>query len=185
MAAGRCRLASSPSGSRPFEAASLRATARAPAPRPASDSRTALAILGGPLTACDREILDAVERTGATIVLDATEGGERTLPSPFDVERLVTEPLEALIDAYFGGIADVFRRPNDSLYRWLAGQFAARGVRGILFRRYVWCDLWHAELFRLKQWSPVPVLEIDVADDEGSVMCRTLGRIEAFVEMLR
>ena len=155
------------------------------APLSEPDSRVPLALLGGPLLRQDREILDLVEQSGGSIVLDAAEGGERTLPPAFDASRLAAEPIEALVDAYFLGIPDVFRRPNNALYRWLADRVATRRVRGILFRRYVWCDLWHAELFRLKQWSPVPVLEIDVADDEGSVMCRTLGRLEAFLEMLR
>ena len=78
----------------------------------------------------------------------------------------------------------MFRRPNDPLYAWLGRELPARHVRGILLRRYVWCDLWHAELHRLKQWSPVPLVEIDVADDEPSVASRTAGRIEAFLEML-
>lgn len=154
-------------------------------PATALNGHVPLALLGGPLLRQDHEILDAVERSGGSIVLDASEGGERTLPPAFAAARLAADPIEALIDAYFLGIPDVFRRPNDALYGWLAHQVPARAVRGILVRRYVWCDLWHAELFRLKQSSPVPVLEIDVADDEGSVMCRTLGRLEAFLEMLR
>ena len=144
-----------------------------------------LALVGGPLLPCDHEIFDMVQRAGGSIVLDATETGERTLPPPFDARRMADDPLESLVDAYFLGIPDVFRRPNDGLYDWLGRQMAARGVRGVVFRRYLWCDLWHAEFHRLKQWSPVPVLEIDVADDDESVTCRTLGRIEAFLEMLR
>ena len=58
-------------------------------------------------------------------------------------------------------IPDAFRRPDSGLFDWLGRELAARQVRGIIFRRYVWCDLWHAELQRLKKWSPVPVLEID------------------------
>ena len=85
----------------------------------------------------------------------------------------------------FGAIPDVFRRPNDPLYTWLGREMTARHVRGILLRRYVWCDLWHAELHRLQTWSPVPLVEIDVADDELSVTSRTEGRIEALVEMLQ
>ena len=42
----------------------------------------------------------------------------------------------------------------------------------------------HAELQRLKQWSPVPVLELDVGPDDLSSPNRMQGRIEAFLEML-
>jgi benzoyl-CoA reductase/2-hydroxyglutaryl-CoA dehydratase subunit BcrC/BadD/HgdB len=119
------------------------------------------------------------------VVLDATEGGERTLPGRFDPERTRRDPVEELVDAYFGTIPDVFRRPNDRLYQWLGAQMAARGVRGILFRRYLGCDLWHAELYRLRQWSPVPVLDFDAVGEDDSAANRTVGRLEAFLEMLQ
>jgi benzoyl-CoA reductase/2-hydroxyglutaryl-CoA dehydratase subunit BcrC/BadD/HgdB len=52
-------------------------------------------------------------------------------------------------------------------------------------RRYLWCDLWHAELYPLRQRSAVPVLELDAVDDDPGSLERTLGRIEAFLEILR
>jgi benzoyl-CoA reductase/2-hydroxyglutaryl-CoA dehydratase subunit BcrC/BadD/HgdB len=146
--------------------------------------RVPLALLGGPLVRQDYDLFDLVERAGGSIVLDASEGGCRTLPAPFDTRQMAADPLTALGAAYFG-IPDVFRRPNDPLHQWLGRELPAHGVRGIIFRRYVWCDLWHAELHRLKQSSPVPLLEIDVADDDRPVASRTEARIEAFLEMLR
>ena len=90
--------------------------------------------------------------------------------------------------AYFDSIPDAFRRPDSGLFQWLGRELAARQVRGIIFRRYVWCDLWHAELQRLKKWSPVPVLEIDAGatsgSDDAGARNRVQGRIEAFLEML-
>jgi benzoyl-CoA reductase/2-hydroxyglutaryl-CoA dehydratase subunit BcrC/BadD/HgdB len=143
-----------------------------------------LALVGGPLLEGDYDLLDWVERAGGRIVLDAGEWGERTLPRPFDPARTRRQPFEELADAYFG-IPDVFRRPNDPCYEYLGREMAARQVRGIVFRRYLWCDLWHAELTRLKAWSPVPVLDLDVAQSESSAEGRTLGRIEAFLETLK
>lgn len=142
-----------------------------------------LAIVGGPLLEKDYAIFDLVERAGGRLVLDATEGGERTLPAAFDGGQIERDPLGELARAYFGTIPDVFRRPNDTLYEWLGEELTARKVRGVLLHRYVWCDIWHAELARLKAWSPVPVLEIDECDDDAS-LGRTAGRIEAFLEML-
>jgi benzoyl-CoA reductase/2-hydroxyglutaryl-CoA dehydratase subunit BcrC/BadD/HgdB len=132
----------------------------------------------------DLKILDLIEQAGGRVVLDATEGGERTLPDVFDRRRLAGDPLGELARAYFGTIPDVFRRPNDSLFDWLDEAVSQRRARGLLFHRYVWCDVWHAELSRVKQRSAVPVLEIDECDDDAS-LSRTGGRIEAFLELLR
>ena len=144
-----------------------------------------LAILGGPLLQTECDFFALVESAGGRIVLDATEHGRRTLPRPFDAARLAADPLQELADAYFDAIPDAFRRPNTGLYEWLARELAASRVRGIILHRYVWCDLWHAEGQRLKQWSPVPLLELDVGPDDTSAPNRMQGRIEAFLEMLR
>jgi benzoyl-CoA reductase/2-hydroxyglutaryl-CoA dehydratase subunit BcrC/BadD/HgdB len=144
-----------------------------------------LAILGGPLLESDYDIYNIVEQSGGRIVLDGTDGGERTLPRPFDLEGIANDPMQEMAGAYFDWIPDMFRRPNTKLYEWLGRELAAREVHGIIFRRYVWCDLWHAELQRLIEWSPVPVLGIDAGPDDISAPNRVQGRIEAFLEMLR
>lgn len=144
-----------------------------------------LAVLGGPMLDSDYALYDVVEQAGGRVVLDATEGGERTMPRPFDPAKVASNPVQELADAYFDSIPDAFRRPNSGLYEWLGRELSARQARGIIFRRYVWCDLWHAELQRLKQWSPVPVMEIDVGSDDTIAPNRVQGRIEAFMEMLR
>ena len=143
-----------------------------------------LALVGGPLFEKDDVILELIEQAGGRLVLDATEGGERTQPAKLDRRQLHENPFAELAQAYFGAIPDAFRRPNNRLYKWLGQEVARRNVRGILFRRYVWCDIWHAELPRMKEWSPVPVLDIDVCGDDES-RSRTSGRIEAFLEMLK
>ncbi|MHC4178557.1 MAG: 2-hydroxyacyl-CoA dehydratase [Planctomycetota bacterium] len=143
-----------------------------------------LALLGGPLLQSDYAILDLIEQAGGRLVLDATEGGERTMPGAFDRRAIRDDPLRALSKAYFDTIPDPFRRPNTRFYEWLGEELGVRGVRGVLLRRYVWCDLWHAELHRLREWSPVPVLDIDTCHDEEGSLDRLAGRIEAFLEML-
>jgi benzoyl-CoA reductase/2-hydroxyglutaryl-CoA dehydratase subunit BcrC/BadD/HgdB len=116
--------------------------------------------------------------------LDGTDSGERTLPAPFDRRGLRDDPLMELAGAYFGSIPHAFRRPNSELFRWLKRAVAERGVRGIILRRYVWCDIWHAEVQRVREWSGLAVLDIDVNSDE-SAEGRTANRIEAFLEILR
>lgn len=148
-------------------------------------SRVPLAILGGPpLETVDR-LFSVIERAGGCVVLDGLEGGERTQPRPFDPARVTSDPLAELADAYFNGIPNPFRRPNSPFYEWLGRELTARQVRGIILHRYLWCDLWHAELPCLRERSALPVLEIDVGPDDASIPGRIQGRIEAFLETLR
>lgn len=144
-----------------------------------------LAVVGGPMLERDCTILDVIERAGGRVVLDATEGGQRTMPREFDRRRLQEDPLAELAAAYFQHIADPFRRPNHGFYEWLAAELAARKVRGLVLWRYVWCDVWHAELYRLKQQIPVPLLDLDAGHDHNGSLGRTVGRVEAFLEMLK
>lgn len=143
-----------------------------------------LAIVGGPLLGQDFEIFDVIEQAGGDIVLDATETGERGLCQVFDLDKLTHDPLAELARAYFDGIRDASRRPNNRLYDWLERELAARKVRGLILRRYVWCDIWHGELYRLKQVMKLPVLDIDVNGEE-QLSGRIISRIQAFLETLQ
>ena len=116
--------------------------------------------------------------------MDATESGERTMPALFDRSRLNNDPLEQLTKAYFGSIPDVFRRPNNEFYTWLEQEITDRGVRGIILHRYVWCDIWHGELARLKERTNLPVLDLDWGDGEDCTNNYVSGRLQAFMETL-
>jgi len=144
-----------------------------------------LTIVGGPLLQTDFALLRQVATAGGTIVLDASEGGERTLPAPFDHQHLADDPWDELVRFYFDTIPDVFRRPNHRFYDWLQTQIDSRKIRGVICWRQLSCDLWHAEYERMRQSLPVPVLDIDAADGDECSQARILGRIEAFVEMLQ
>jgi len=144
-----------------------------------------LAIIGGPLLKEDFRIFDFIENFGGRIVLDATETGERGMCAPFDRRKLHDEPLMELSNAYFGGIHDVSRRPNDGLYNWLDRELKYSGARGIIFRRFLWCDLWHAELKRMRDWIKLPVLDIDISGDSEADQHRQTNRIRAFLETLQ
>lgn len=144
----------------------------------------ALALLGGPLVAKDYELFDLIERLGGYVAVDGSEGGMRTLPGAFDRHRLSRDPALELARAYFQTIPDVFRRPNRKLFGWLDRMKKETPIRGVLLRRYVWCDLWHAELPRLREHCGLPTLEIDVNHDDHGVPPRIAGRVEAFLESL-
>ena len=143
-----------------------------------------LAIVGGPLMKQDFDLFDTIEQSGGRVVLDATETGERGICTGFDRRRLHEDPLMELAETYFGGIQDASRRPNSKFYKWFQRELASRGVQGIIFHRYLWCDMWHAELRRLKDWTDLPVLDIDTAGDNETDEYRTVNRIHAFLEML-
>jgi benzoyl-CoA reductase/2-hydroxyglutaryl-CoA dehydratase subunit BcrC/BadD/HgdB len=149
-----------------------------------SPSGVPLALVGGPLLEGDLALFEVIERAGGEVVLDATENGERSLVPPFDRRALANDPRQELIAAYFDGIHDVFRRPNAGLYRYLRQHLEERGVRGILCVRSPWCDLWHAEARRIRDWQSRPVLEIDVIGDDSAAHSLTT-RIEAFLETVR
>lgn len=142
-----------------------------------------LALVGGPLLLEHLELFDLVEAHGGHIALDATDTGERGLPAPFDRRALREAPLLHLADAYFGTIPSAFRRPNSELYRWLRERMSERGIAGILFKRYVWCDLWNAESERMREWTDVPLLAIDTHDQ--GLDPSLASRVQALLEVLR
>jgi len=144
-----------------------------------------LAIVGGPLMRRESDIFDIVEQAGGHIVLDASETGQRGMCAPFDRRGLREKPLLELASAYFCGIQDASRRPNSGLYKWLKSRLADTRARGIIFHRYLWCDMWHAELQRLKDWTELPVLDIDTAGNNQTSKQRTTNRIRAFLETLQ
>jgi len=143
-----------------------------------------VAVVGGPLLFQHFDFFDMVERAGGRVALDATACGERALPAPVDRRRLARDPLGAVVEAYFDNIPDAFRRPNSALYEWLRGKCAERGVRGILFLHYVWCDTWHAEAQRVKESSDVPALRIE-ATDSPAADGPTASAIQSLLEAIR
>ena len=150
-----------------------------------------LALLGGPVMRGDEWLYDAVDELGGRIVLDATETGELGMPGPIDRRRLADDPMEELVAAYLDHIPHPFRRPNTEFYGYLSRELVARGVRGVLFRRYVWCDTWHGELGRLREWAqnlvpgrPIGVVDLDCGQTGGD-RGRILQRVQAMIETLQ
>ncbi len=148
---------------------------------PCAGAGVPLAIVGGPLMQRDRVLLKVIEDCGGRIVLDATETGQRGVRRPFDRRRLIEDPLMELAETYFR-IPDAARRPNSELYQWLQEQLGRAGARGIILHHYVWCDKWHAEFSRLKEWIKLPVLRLD-SEGEGEIEAvRVRNRVRAFLE---
>ncbi|MCL2641873.1 MAG: 2-hydroxyacyl-CoA dehydratase family protein [Phycisphaerales bacterium] len=155
-------------------ATSLRGVARAEGQR--------LALIGGPLRQQDQWIFQHIQNCGGQIVLDATETGERCLPAVYDEAAVRNDPMRELVRAYFKSIPDVFRRPDTMLQEYLQREIKARRVQGVLLIRCIWCDLWHAQLGRLKELLNIPVVEIDFGQDDRNLQ-RNQTRIDSLLEI--
>ncbi|MCX7013289.1 MAG: 2-hydroxyacyl-CoA dehydratase family protein [Candidatus Sumerlaeota bacterium] len=130
------------------------------------------------------EVFDWIEQAGGRVALNATESGERTLPAPLDRRRLNRDPLEALVEAYFGAIPDAFRRPDSRLHEWLQKEFAERAIRGVVFVQHTWCDLWRAAAPRIREWSGLPMATVEIGDG-GELNGHSASRIQALLEAIR
>ena len=154
-------------------------------------SSVPLALVGGPLPQPQMPLLDAIEKAGGRVVLNATEAGERSLwsASLLDQGRRAAgappQPDAALLPwlarSCLANCVDVFQRPNTRLYDWLRERLTARKVRGIVLWHYVGCDLWRAEAQPMRAAFGLPVLLLDA--DEATTQ-RNTGRLEAFLESL-
>jgi benzoyl-CoA reductase/2-hydroxyglutaryl-CoA dehydratase subunit BcrC/BadD/HgdB len=140
-----------------------------------------VALVGGPLRKSDIPVLSMIAANGGSVVLDGTEGGERTRPARLDRRTVRQDPLRDLATAYLS-IPDVSRRPNSPLYQWLQARIQERQPRGIILVRHLWCDPWHAEVERLRDWLDIPLLDLQLTNDQPAP--HSQNRIQAFMESL-
>jgi benzoyl-CoA reductase/2-hydroxyglutaryl-CoA dehydratase subunit BcrC/BadD/HgdB len=145
---------------------------------------TPVIMTGGPLMKEHLVVYNVIEEHGGMVCFDATENGELLLPAPYDRRVVRDEPFMEMASAFFGSIPGVFQRPNSRLYDLLKQYIDTYSPAGILLVRYVWCDLWHAEVQRMKEWLSLPLLEIELNDETPGIDTRTKTRIQAFLETL-
>lgn len=143
-----------------------------------------VALVGGPLCREDSVVFELIAEVGGCVALDATESGLAGMRRAFDRRRMREGPLLELADAYFDGIRDVSRRPNDEFYLWLRRELSESEIRAVIVCRHLWCDLWHAEVERLREKSGLPVLDLDAGEADAMDSGRNRTRIGAFMEML-
>jgi benzoyl-CoA reductase/2-hydroxyglutaryl-CoA dehydratase subunit BcrC/BadD/HgdB len=143
-----------------------------------------IALMGGPETRQDSGLIKILEDNSANIALDATELGELSQPD-IDFESLEKDPIAELANAYFSNIPDIAKRPNTQFYEKAKTVIKERGIEAIIVRIYPWCDLWHAEVQRIKEFFDLPVLhvtaDINVLPENDK---RLQTRLNAFMEML-
>jgi benzoyl-CoA reductase/2-hydroxyglutaryl-CoA dehydratase subunit BcrC/BadD/HgdB len=140
-----------------------------------------IAVVGGPLPQGFLGLTDILENYGCRIVCDATESGPRCFPAPIDRQLLLSKPERALAQSFCTGIKTAALRPNTGLYTWL-DEAGIHSMKGIVFFRWIWCDLWHAEVHRMDRWADCPVTEIDLHNNNSTERNKT--RITAFAESL-
>jgi benzoyl-CoA reductase/2-hydroxyglutaryl-CoA dehydratase subunit BcrC/BadD/HgdB len=66
----------------------------------------------------------------------------------------------------------------------LLRQLEQTDVRGLIVWLYTWCDLWRAEVQRLRERTDLPVLCLETGDAQPLSATAT-HRLQAFFEMLR
>ena len=137
-----------------------------------------LALVGSHGLVQDEDVKALIEQQGGRVVLDTTEPAMPQF-------KAGASAFNSLCEAYWEIMEDVFQRPNTRLYSRLKRLLEGPSVKGIVLRRYVWCDLWHAEVARVKAWSPVPVLDVEIGSPNQADSQRLTTRIQAFMEMIR
>jgi benzoyl-CoA reductase/2-hydroxyglutaryl-CoA dehydratase subunit BcrC/BadD/HgdB len=140
-----------------------------------------LALVSPHATAVDPHFSNRIAQAGACILLDCFQPIRPT----YDRRAVMLDPFTELVNASFDTIQDIFQRPNSGFYKKLDLALSQTPVKGLIVRRYLWCDLWHAEVYRLKQWSPVPVLDLEMGDQPQQDRDRLAMRIQSFMEMLQ
>lgn len=140
-----------------------------------------LAVVGphGPVS--NEPWLELLQQIGARVALDCTQPARPV----YDRRTLARDPFNEMVTSWFASITEIFQRPNDRFYQQLKQTLADRPVRGVIVRRFLWCDLWHAEVHRLRQEIDLPILDLELAQWQPSDMQRLATRVQAFVEMVR
>ncbi|MBI3117402.1 MAG: 2-hydroxyacyl-CoA dehydratase [Candidatus Hydrogenedentes bacterium] len=141
-----------------------------------------VAVVGGHLFTEHHMLHYLIRNAGGRVVLNGSEGGERTYPDYAGVSA-ASGPLEALATAYFDAIPDAFRRPDTGLGEWLARRVRERGAHGVIFHAYAWCDLWRAAHGHLAEVVGVPTLFLELGSSP-EINGHTRTRLEAFLESL-
>lgn len=108
------------------------------------------------LTEADDAVLRMLPQVGLQIAVHAAEG---TVDTP-----------------------TIAQRPNAPFFAWLRQTSRAAGLEGWIHVRQPWCDLYHAEVPRMKSATALPWLDLETGARPAFATLRT--RAEAFAETL-
>ncbi len=122
-----------------------------------ADSVFRVGLLACCLTEADDAVLQMLRQVGLQIAVHATEG---TVDTP-----------------------TIAQRPNAPFFEWLRQTSRAAGLQGWVHVRQPWCDLYHAEVPRMKSATALPWLDLETGARPAFATLRT--RAEAFAESLQ
>jgi benzoyl-CoA reductase/2-hydroxyglutaryl-CoA dehydratase subunit BcrC/BadD/HgdB len=140
-----------------------------------------LALIGPHGMADDTVWMDMIAQADGEVLMDCSSPAHPV----FDRRTLMQDPFSELADACFDAIQDLFQRPNSGFFLKLDRALRQSNARGLIVRRYLWCDVWHAEIHRLKKWAPVPVLDLEISDRPKEDSHRLCMRIQSFMEIMK
>lgn len=142
-----------------------------------------LALIGSPILRELIALFDKIRKLGFQI-FDTTRNGIISHTIALELSKWETLSFDELANIYFNNIPDAFRRPNTLLYSWLKEQIIIHDIKGIIFHRQVWCDLWAAETERIRGICGLPTVVIESGGDDETPL-RMHTQIETFLERLR
>ncbi len=140
----------------------------------------------------DTAIVEAIESTGAQVVMDDLSIGSKMYWS--DVE-VTPDPIQGIAERYlrkikipttFVGGKNTYREDLDDRFGHLKGYIRDFNIDAVILFVYKYCDPYGFEVPALKSYieeSDVPVLYLE-DEYSTSTLARVKTRIEAFLEMI-
>lgn len=168
----------------------------------AAQGRHRVGLLGCCLTEADVDMVEMLRQLGLQIAFNATESPldevEKRLTAPLRtvggsvnedapapvmaVDCVCSVPVRAISLDSFDLCPAIAQRPNARFFEWLRQVGQSAQLEGWVLLRQPWCDLFHAELPRLKSETALPWLDLETGACPAVESLRT--RAEAFAEAL-
>lgn len=151
-------------------------------------------LLGCCLTETDYAVVQMLGQLGLQLVANATESllgdaesGLTASPDRSATAREDARPPVRLVEGERPREPpplrpDIAQRPNAPFFAWLRQFGLTHRLEGWVLLRQPWCDLYHAEVPRLKRETELPWLDLETGAQPALEALRT--RAEAFAERL-
>jgi hypothetical protein len=140
-------------------------------------------LLGCCLTEADYAVVQMLGQLGLQLVANATESPLAVGTPPRRRPRTARGAVPtAAASGPFVARPAIAQRPNAPFFAWLRQFGLTHRIEGWVLLRQPWCDLYHAEVPRLKSETELPWLDLETGAQPAFEALRT--RAEAFAERL-